>query len=86
MSQIKLMLLGFCKKVICKSGVNNKKDMRLEILSQILANKKYNVDSLMKKMLTTGKLISKYGIENYWLDIGCEEDYLKAQKFFEKNN
>lgn len=56
--------------------------MKPELLHKIPANQKYDMDRLMKEMLDNGDLISKYEIENYWLDIGCEEDYKKAQEIF----
>lgn len=42
----------------------------------------YNMDELMKNMMQNREPISKYELENYWLDIGCDEDYQLAQKIF----
>lgn len=56
--------------------------MKPEILKRIPIQQKYDMDKLMREMLSSGETISKYEIENYWLDIGCEEDYKKAQEIF----
>ncbi len=56
--------------------------MKPEILQRIPAGEMYNMDALMKEMLQNGAAISKYELENYWLDIGCDEDYKKAQELF----
>lgn len=56
--------------------------MKPEILSRIPSNEMYNMDELIKGMLNSGAPISKYELDNYWLDIGCDEDYKKAQEIF----
>ncbi|MBD5136066.1 MAG: NTP transferase domain-containing protein [Lachnospiraceae bacterium] len=56
--------------------------MKPEILNRIPAGEMYNMDALIKGMLNSGTPISKYELDNYWLDIGCDEDYKKAQEIF----
>lgn len=56
--------------------------MKPEILNRIPFDERYNMDQLMKEMLQNDASISKYELENYWLDIGCDEDYKKAQEIF----
>ena len=56
--------------------------MKPEILKNIPYNERYNMDQLMREMLANNQTISKYELENYWLDIGCDEDYKKAQELF----
>lgn len=56
--------------------------MKPGIFERIPNEERYNMDQLMKGMLKNNALISKYELENYWLDIGCDEDYKKAQEIF----
>lgn len=56
--------------------------MKPGIFERIPNEERYNMDQLMKEMLKNNALISKYELENYWLDIGCDEDYKKAQEIF----
>lgn len=56
--------------------------MKPEILKRIPKNQKYNMDELMYEMLDSKVPISKYELDNYWLDIGCDEDYKRAQEIF----
>lgn len=56
--------------------------MKPGIFERIPNEERYNMDQLMKEMLKNNVLISKYELENYWLDIGCDEDYKKAQEIF----
>lgn len=56
--------------------------MKPDIFKIIPKGIRYDMDQLMRTMLENGDAISKYEIENYWLDIGCDEDYKKAQEIF----
>ena len=38
------------------------------------------MDHLINKMINLKLPIAKYEMHEYWLDIGCEDDYLKAQE------
>lgn len=56
--------------------------MKPSILEYIPENVYFGIDVLMNRMLDDGSLISKYEIEEYWLDIGRIDDYEKAQRDF----
>ena len=43
------------------------------------------MDSLIKKMLARQSPISKYELNEYWLDIGRIDDYESAQTDFQNN-
>ncbi len=47
-------------------------------------NQQYDMDKLMKRLLSDNIPIPKYDIEEYWLDIGRLGDYEKAQNAFEE--
>jgi NDP-sugar pyrophosphorylase family protein len=53
------------------------------IFEFIPENTPYGMDLLIKNMLAKNKPISKYEIEEYWLDIGRIEDYSKAQEIYQ---
>lgn len=55
-----------------------------EIFKIIPDNTYYGIDTLIKDMLQKKQKISKYLIEEYWLDIGQIEDYRKARKEVKK--
>ena len=59
--------------------------MRPDILHLIPDNAYFGMDSLIKKMLSEQKPISKYELKEYWLDIGRIDDYELAQKDFQEN-
>lgn len=54
--------------------------LKPEIFSLIPHESYFGIDDLIHKMLHKNKPISKYDIEEYWLDIGQVADYEKAQK------
>jgi len=56
--------------------------MRLEVLKLIPENINYGMDKLILAMLSNCMPITKYEIEGYWLDVGREDDYEKAQKIY----
>lgn len=56
--------------------------MKPEILDMVPPDKEYNMDKLMLDMLGKSKSIAKYEIDGYWLDVGREEDYKKAQQLY----
>ncbi len=58
--------------------------MKPEVLSRVPENERYNMDQLMKGMLSDGESISKYEMSEYWLDIGRDEDYERAQRVFKE--
>ena len=56
--------------------------MRPEILPRIPEGRYYGIDSLMQGMLRDGLEVTKYEIDEYWLDIGRIDDYERAQEDF----
>ena len=42
----------------------------------------YNMDVLIKQLLKVNEPISRYLIQEYWIDIGQVEDYSKAQEIY----
>ena len=77
-------------------GVEEKPELKFEILSGIYCMKPgvfglipdgvyYGMDQLIKDMLTGNTPISRYLIQEYWLDIGQVEDYDKARHEYEMN-
>lgn len=59
--------------------------MKPGIFSFIPGNEYYGMDSLIKKMLLEQSPISKYELNEYWLDIGRIDDYESAQTDFQNN-
>jgi len=57
-----------------------------EIFNLIPENTYYGMDELINKMLEINEPITKYNIEDYWLDIGQVKDYEEAQKYFLNND
>jgi len=53
------------------------------IFPLIPENRYFGMDSLIRRMLEEKLPISKYEIEEYWLDIGRIEDYEKAQEAYD---
>lgn len=53
--------------------------MKPMILERIPNNEYFGIDKLIQGMLADGLNVSKYEIEEYWLDIGRADDYEKAQ-------
>lgn len=58
--------------------------MKPAILDFIPSGQYYGMDALMNAMLAAGDPISKYEINEYWLDIGRIDDYEKAQQDSDK--
>jgi NDP-sugar pyrophosphorylase family protein len=58
--------------------------MTPEILKFIPKDEYFGMDALMKDMLSAAIPISKYEVNEYWLDIGRMDDYQKAQDMYER--
>jgi len=43
------------------------------------------MDTLIQRMLKTNSPVAKFEMTEYWLDIGREDDYKKAQETFDQN-
>lgn len=55
--------------------------MKPEILS-LIPRERYDMDKLMLKMIELQMPIAKKEIEGYWLDVGRQDDYEKAQEIY----
>ena len=58
--------------------------MRPEILNDIPAGTYFGMDKLILKLLSNKEKILKYEMKAYWLDVGREEDYNKAQEIYKE--
>ncbi len=56
-----------------------------EILKLIPHGEYYGMDSLIKYMLKNNLPVSKYELEEYWLDIGRINDYNQAQEAYNEH-
>jgi len=56
--------------------------LKPEIFAFIPEDTYFGMDTLIKQMLSQGQKISRYLIEDYWLDIGQIEDYSKARQVY----
>jgi NDP-sugar pyrophosphorylase family protein len=55
-----------------------------EVLKYIEPGKYLDFPELVLRLLTHGEKVVSYPSDDYWLDIGCHEDYAKAQSEFEQ--
>ncbi len=58
--------------------------MKPEIFKFFPENKYFGMDALILKMLDSNSPITKYDLNEYWLDIGRINDYEEAQEFAER--
>jgi NDP-mannose synthase len=76
-------------------GVEEKPDFKLEIVAGIYCmhprimefipgGAYFGIDSLIRTLLSRGEKISRFLIDEYWLDIGQVEDYSKAREMFKQ--
>lgn len=90
----------FGNVIVDQSGaitqVEEKPDFKLEILAGIYCMHPgifefipqgtfFGMDLLIKTLLDRGQRVSRYLIQEYWLDIGQVEDYSKARDLYSKN-
>jgi dTDP-glucose pyrophosphorylase len=54
--------------------------MKREVINFIPPHKHFNATDLIEVLLKSGRKVSSYPLAGYWLDIGRQEDYIKAQK------
>ena len=77
-------------------GVDEKPELSFEILAGIYFFKPavfehipddqyFGMDDLIHRMLARSQPISRYAINDYWLDIGQVEDYTKAKEEYAKH-
>lgn len=78
------------------TGIQEKPNIRTEILAGIYIykpkifdiipeNVSFSMDHLINKMIKLKMPIAKYEMKEYWLDIGSEDDYKKAQEVYKNN-
>lgn len=78
------------------TGIQEKPDIVMYILAGIYVMKPgifkffpddeyFGMDELIKKMLSTGEPVTKYDLNEYWLDIGRLNDYEKAQEVYKEH-
>jgi len=58
--------------------------MKPEIFNYFPENEYFGMDSLILKMLEDNSPITKYDLNEYWLDIGRIDDFEEAQEFAER--
>jgi NDP-sugar pyrophosphorylase family protein len=77
-------------------GIEEKPDLKFEILAGIYCmkpavfsfipdNEYFGVDTLLIQLLREKQTVSRYLIQEYWLDIGQVEDYSKAREAYKEN-
>ena len=77
-------------------GVEEKPNFRMEIVAGIYAmkpeifalipeNEYFGMDTLIKKCLSNHIPVSRFLIQDYWLDIGQVDDYNKAQEDYKSH-
>jgi NDP-sugar pyrophosphorylase family protein len=59
--------------------------LKPEIFQIIPENKYFGMDMLINKMLEMKMPITKFHLNNYWLDIGQVDDYQKAQEIYKNH-
>ena len=76
------------------TGVDEKPELIIEIVAGIYFMKPavlelipddtyYGIDKLIQDMIRAGRTVSRYLMEEYWLDIGSIEDYQEAEDAYE---
>jgi len=56
--------------------------MKPDIFELLQYNEFFNMDKLITTMITKNMPVMKYEMKEYWIDIGCIEDYEKAQTIY----
>ena len=59
--------------------------MKPEIFKFFPKDEYFGMDNLILKMLEEDKVVSKYDLKEYWLDIGRLNDYEKAQEVYNEH-
>jgi len=78
------------------TGIQEKQDIIMYILAGIYVMKPeifkffpqseyFGMDNLILKMLSENKIVTKYDLKEYWLDIGRLNDYEKAQEIYNEH-
>lgn len=59
--------------------------MKPEIFRFLPGNEFFGMDMLIRRMIEEGSRVSKYDLQDYWLDIGRADDYYTAQKEYNEH-
>tara|TARA_Y100001970_G_C14219237_1_gene851608 strand:- start:667 stop:1368 length:702 start_codon:yes stop_codon:yes gene_type:complete len=59
--------------------------MKPQIFKYIPEDEYFGIDTLIKNLLAQNINVSKYLIEDYWIDIGAIDDYEDARKIYHEN-
>ncbi len=59
--------------------------MRTELLGLVPDNTYFGIDHLIETMLATGRPITRYQMEEYWVDIGRIDDYPAAEEAYKRH-
>jgi NDP-sugar pyrophosphorylase family protein len=54
--------------------------VKRSVLNRIPKDKFFNATDLLEVLILEGKKVFSYPLLGYWLDIGCHEDFEKAQR------
>ena len=54
------------------------------LIKTIASQKKLDMPSLLNLQVAQGEMVAMYPINDYWLDIGREADFIRAQGDFDK--
>jgi NDP-sugar pyrophosphorylase family protein len=77
-------ILGIQEKPIVESEISSGiYFLNTAVLDSIPDGERFDMTDLMRDLITAGKSLYAYPLEDYWLDIGQMEDYQQAQKDFE---
>jgi dTDP-glucose pyrophosphorylase len=52
-------------------------------LEEIPSNEFFDMPSLLQKLKTTNKVVKTYGIDDYWIDVGVPQDFIRAGNFLQ---
>src|SRR5207247_577564 len=50
------------------------------VCNLIPSGQRFDMTELIQKLIEAGKVVVSFPIMEYWLDMGCPEDYVKAQE------
>jgi NDP-sugar pyrophosphorylase family protein len=59
--------------------------MRPAVLERVPDGTYYGVDTLIQEMLRDDQPVSRYLMEEYWLDIGRLDDYAEAEAAYQEH-
>jgi len=54
------------------------------VLQYVSPNKYLDFPTLALRIIDNEEKVAGYPCDDYWMDIGCQEDYIRAQEVFEE--